>query len=89
VRAAPGQALDRDGQIFAWQHDPEAIGGGEYTFFDDESNGNLLDSSRAVTVRLDLGTRVPTLVASDDQPEGKRDRPSLGQESPRQNQSHR
>jgi hypothetical protein len=70
LRAAPGQALDHDGKIFAWQHDPEAIGGGEYTFFDDESGGNLLGSSRAVTVRLDLATRVATLVKSDSQPEG-------------------
>jgi outer membrane protein assembly factor BamB len=71
LRAAPGQVLDRDGKIFAWQHDPEAIGGGEYTFFDDESGGNLLGSSRVVTVRLDLATRVATLVGSDDQPEGQ------------------
>jgi hypothetical protein len=71
LRAAPGQALDRDGKIFAWQHDPEAIGGGEYTFFDDESGGNLLGSSRVVTVRLDLASQVATLVHSDDQPEGK------------------
>jgi hypothetical protein len=69
--AAPGQVLDRDGKIFAWQHDPEAIGGGQYTFFDDESGGNLLGSSRLVTVRLDLATRVATLVKSDDQPEGQ------------------
>ncbi len=71
LRAAPGQVLDRDGKIFAWQHDPEAIGSGEYTFFDDESGGNLLGSSRAVTVRLDLAHRVATLVKSDDQPEGR------------------
>jgi Arylsulfotransferase (ASST) len=71
LRAAPGQVLDRAGKIFAWQHDPEAIGGSEYTFFDDESGGNLLRSSRAVTVRLDLATRVATLVKSDDQPEGR------------------
>ncbi len=71
LRAAPGQVLDRDGKIFAWQHDPEAIGGGKYTFFDDESGGNLLASSRVVTVRLDLATRVATLVSSDDQPEGR------------------
>jgi hypothetical protein len=70
LRAGPGQVLDRDGKIFAWQHDPEAIGGGQYTF-DDESGGNLLGSSRVVTVRLDLATRVATLVRSDDQPEGK------------------
>jgi hypothetical protein len=71
LRAAPGQVLDRDGKIFAWQHDPEAIGGGEYTVFDDESGGNLLGSSRVVTVRLDLVTKVATLVKSDDQPEGQ------------------
>ena len=71
LRAAPGQVLDRAGKVFAWQHDPEAIGGGQYTFFDDESGGNLLGSSRAVTVQLDLATRVATLVKSDDQPEGQ------------------
>ncbi len=71
LRAAPGQRLDHDGKIFAWQHDPEAIGGGEYTLFDDESGGNLLGSSRVVTVRLDLATRVATLVKSVDQPEGQ------------------
>lgn len=70
LRAAPGQALDRDGEIFAWQHDPEALGGGKYTFFDDESGGNL-GPSRVVTVRLDMARRVATLVGSDDQPEGK------------------
>jgi Arylsulfotransferase (ASST) len=71
LRAAPGQVLDSEGKIFAWQHDPEAIGGGEYTVFDDESGGGLLGSSRVVTVRLDLATRVATLVHSDDQPEGQ------------------
>jgi outer membrane protein assembly factor BamB len=71
LRASPGQELDRDGKIFAWQHDPEAVGDDEYTFFDDESGGNLLGYSRVVTVRLDLATRVATLVKSDDQPEGQ------------------
>jgi outer membrane protein assembly factor BamB len=70
LKAAPGQVLDRDGEIFAWQHDPEAIGGGKYTLFDDESGGDLLGYSRAVTVRLDLQTHVATLIKSDDQPEG-------------------
>jgi hypothetical protein len=71
LAAAPGQVLDRDRKIFAWQHDPEAAVGGAYTFFDDESGSNLLGSSRVVTVRLDLATRVATLVHSDDQPEGQ------------------
>jgi Arylsulfotransferase (ASST) len=71
LHTAPGQVLDHDGKIFAWQHDPEAIGGGGYTVFDDESIGNLLKSSRVVTVQLDLTTHVATLVTSDNQPEGK------------------
>jgi hypothetical protein len=78
LKAAPGQVLDRDGEIFAWQHDPEAISGGEYTLFDDESggppagggSGPLLGYSRAVTVRLDPQTHVATLIKSDNQPEG-------------------
>jgi hypothetical protein len=72
LTAAPGQVLDNAGEIFAFQHDPEAIGNGEYTFFDDESDGSttLLPHSRVVTVKLDLTTRVATLVKSVDQPEG-------------------
>jgi hypothetical protein len=70
--AAPGQVLDTAGEIFAFQHDPEAVGNGEYTFFDDESDGSskLLRHSRVVTVQLNLTTRVATLVKSVDQPEG-------------------
>ena len=72
LTAAPGQHLDTVGEIFAFQHDPESIGNGEYTFFDDESDGRtkLLPHSRVVTVKLDLTTRVATLVRSVDQPEG-------------------
>ena len=70
LKSAPGQVLDSDGEIFAWQHDPEAIGGGQYTFFDDELSAALLGYSRAVTVRLDLRTHVATLIKSDNQPEG-------------------
>jgi hypothetical protein len=72
LEAAPGQALDSAGEIFAFQHDPEAIGHNEYTFFDDESDGRstLFGHSRVVTVRLDLTTRVATLVKSVSQPEG-------------------
>ena len=72
LAAAPGQVLDNAEEIFAFQHDPEAIGHDEYTFFDDESDGptKLLPESRVVTVRLDLATRVATLVRSVDQPEG-------------------
>jgi hypothetical protein len=71
LRAAPGQSLNDAGDIFAWQHDPEAIGRNEYTFFDNESAGTPEFSvSRAVTVKLDTQNRVATLIASDDQPEG-------------------
>jgi len=71
LRAAPGQSLDDAGEIFAWQHDPEAIGHDTYTFFDNESAGTPEFSvSRTVTVKLDARNRVATLIASDDQPEG-------------------
>ena len=71
LRTASGQVLDSAGELFAWQHDPEALGHGIYTWFDNESSGNpLLPYSRAITVKLDERTRVATLIASDDQPEG-------------------
>jgi arylsulfotransferase ASST len=71
LQAAPGQVLDNAGEIFAWQHDPEAIGHDEYTFFDNESAGTPeLPSSRAITVALNQWTHTATLVASDNQPEG-------------------
>jgi hypothetical protein len=78
IAAAPGQTLDEAGEIFAWQHDAEAQGGGTYTLFDNESAGTAntgsgavqeLPYSRAVTVRLDPRTRTATLVRSADQPE--------------------
>ena len=71
LSTAPGQELDSANEIFAWQHDPEALGHGVYTFFDNESAGNpLLPYSRAITVKLHERTHVATLVASDNQPEG-------------------
>jgi hypothetical protein len=71
LSAAPGQVLDSADEIFAWQHDPEALGHGIYTFFDNESSGTpLLPYSRAITVRLDQRDHVATLLASDNQPEG-------------------
>ena len=72
LRAGPGQVLDRAGEIFAYQHDPEAIGHDEYTVFDDESGGGsgLLPYSRVVTVQLDQAIKVATLVKSVKQPEG-------------------
>jgi len=71
LQAGPGQVLDSASEIFAWQHDPEALGNGLYTFFDNESSGvPLLPYSRAITVKLNQWTHVATLVASEDQPEG-------------------
>ncbi len=69
--AASGQKLDSAGEIFAWQHDPQQVGPQTYTFFDNESAGTPeLPYSRAITVRLNFRTKVATLVASDNQPEG-------------------
>jgi len=71
LKAAPGQVLDSAGEIFAWQHDPEALGDNVYTFFDNESSGvPLLSYSRAITVKLNERRKVATLVASEDQPQG-------------------
>ncbi len=71
LQAAPGQVLDSASELFAWQHDPEPLGGGLYTFFDNESSGSPeLPYSRAITVKLDERNHAATLVASDNQPEG-------------------
>ena len=72
LAAAPGQVLDQSSEIFAWQHDPEALGNGLYSYFDNESDGGspLLPYSRAVVVQLDENTHVATLVASYNQPAG-------------------
>jgi Arylsulfotransferase (ASST) len=71
VRAAPGQELDAAGEIFAWQHDPEALGHNTYTVFDNDSTGTpLLPHSRAVTLHLDPKSSTATLIKSVDQPEG-------------------
>lgn len=73
MAAAPGQVLNAAGEIFAWQHDPEPLGNGLYSFFDNEGNPPspaLLPQSRAVVVQLNESTHVATLVASYNQPEG-------------------
>jgi hypothetical protein len=72
LQAAPGQTLDNAGEIFAWQHDPEALGNDNYSFFDDEATVGApeLSYSRAVYVHLNQWTKVATLYASDNQAEG-------------------
>jgi len=78
LKAAPGQVLDEAGEAFSWQHDPQPLGDGLYTFFDNESAGvantgagavSELPYSRVVTVRLNVSTHQATLVGSDNQPE--------------------
>jgi hypothetical protein len=79
IQAAPGQVLNKAGEITAWQHDFEAQGNGIYTFFDNESAGVAntgVDAtaqfglSRAVTVKLDPHSHTATLINSFNQPEG-------------------
>ncbi|MFE0464666.1 arylsulfotransferase family protein [Kitasatospora sp. NPDC058965] len=79
LTAADGRVLDRDGELFAWQHDPEPLGDDRYSFFDNESagaansgNGAVLELpySRAITVQLDPRTHRAVLVRSFDQPAG-------------------
>ena len=71
IKAAPGQKLDNAGEIFAFQHDPEALGGNVYTVFDDESDGQAEFSfSRAVTISLNPAAHKATLIKSVNQPEG-------------------
>ncbi|MGD3111938.1 arylsulfotransferase family protein [Streptomyces sp. YGL11-2] len=76
LKAAPGQVLNKAGKIFAWQHDPEPLGNGLYTLFDNEAAGTAntgsgtvreLPYSRTVTVRLNTKNHEATLVRSVDQ----------------------
>jgi hypothetical protein len=78
IQAAPGQSLNQAGDIFAWQHDPEALGNGVYTVFDNESAGaantgvgstSELGFSRAVVFKLDPGSHTATLLNSFNQPD--------------------
>jgi hypothetical protein len=80
LQAAAGQSLNDAGDIFAWQHDPEGIGHGQYTVFDNESAGaantgigstNEFGEARIVRIQLDESTHTATLIQSYDQPEGQ------------------
>jgi hypothetical protein len=80
LAAGKGQALDKAGEIFAWQHDPEAHGDGIYTFFDNEAAGTAnsgdntlvdLPYSRAITVKVDFRSHVATLISANAQPEAE------------------
>ncbi len=78
LQAGPGQSLNDAGDIFAWQHDPEPLGRGEYSFFDNEAGGiantgtnvsSEFPVSRVVKVKLNFLNHTATLVQSYDQPE--------------------
>jgi hypothetical protein len=78
LQAAPGQSLNQAGDIFAWQHDPEALGNGIYTVFDNESAGTAntgvgstaeFGLSRVVVFRLDPFSHTATLLKSYNQPD--------------------
>jgi hypothetical protein len=78
LQAAPGQTLNKAGEITAWQHDFEAQGNGIYTFFDNESAGVAntgVDATaeypypRAVTVKVDPRSHTATLIKSFNQPD--------------------
>ena len=77
--AGPGQELNAAGALVAWQHDPEPLGGGYYTFFDNESAGiantgtgavSEYPYSRVVLVKLDSAKHTATLVRAYAQPAG-------------------
>jgi Arylsulfotransferase (ASST) len=78
LQAAPGQTLNNAGDIFAWQHDPEALGNGIYTVFDNESAGAAntgvgstaqFGLSRVVRFKLDPQAHTATLLQSYNQPD--------------------
>ena len=78
LQAVPGQSLNTAGDIFAWQHDPEALGNGVYTVFDNESAGAgntgqgstaEFGLSRVVVFKLDPYGHTATLLDTYDQPE--------------------
>lgn len=78
VQAAPGQKLNNAGEIFAWQHDPVALGNDVYTVFDNEAAGVAntgtdptaeFGLSRAVRFKLDERAHTATLLKSYNQPD--------------------
>jgi Arylsulfotransferase (ASST) len=78
LQTAAGQSLNDAGEIFAWQHDPEALGNQTYSFFDNEAGGiantgtnvsSEFPTSRVVKVKLSLLHHTATLIQANDQPE--------------------
>jgi Arylsulfotransferase (ASST) len=52
------------GTRMAWQHDARVLGNGELTFFDDGSNPPIHSQSRALRIKLDLGSHTAILTSS-------------------------
>ena len=80
LEAANGQVLDDASEMFSWQHDPEPLGNGVYTWFDNDAAGTAntgsnvlveLPYSRVVTVKLNARAHVARLIKSVNQPEGE------------------
>ena len=78
LQAAPGQKLNNAGELFAWQHDPEALGNDVYTVFDNEAAGvgntgvdptAQFGLSRVVRFKLDERAHTATLLKSYNQPD--------------------
>jgi hypothetical protein len=78
-QTASGQTLNKAGEIFAWQHDPEALGNDEYTIFDNEAAGVAntgidptaeFGLSRVVRFKLNEHAHTATLEQSFNQPTG-------------------
>jgi hypothetical protein len=78
LQAAPGQKLNKAGDLFAWQHDPEALGNDVYSVFDNEAAGVAntgvdptaeFGLSRTVRFKLDERARTATLLQSYNQPD--------------------
>ncbi len=78
LQAAPGQKLNNAGELFAWQHDPEALGNDVYTVFDNDAAGvgntgvdptAQFGLSRAVRFKLDERAHTATLLKSYNQPD--------------------
>ncbi|MEV6605195.1 arylsulfotransferase family protein [Kutzneria sp. NPDC051319] len=74
-----GAELNAAGALVAWQHDPEPLGNGYYSFFDNESAGvantgsgavSEYDHSRVAVVKVDPAKHTATLVRAYSQPAG-------------------
>jgi hypothetical protein len=72
LQAGPGESLNSANLLFAWQHDPVAVGPNEYTVYADEGGfPKLRPASQAEVIKVDPATSTATLVNSYKQPKGQ------------------